>query len=287
MPHIRLNSSALAALVGRNPYVSRADAVLTAWRSSDRESYLEAHTRLGLETPEQRKDRIRAMYPEIDTIARTTKPSLLSSALPKGSMFLDDPAYPTQGYATKTPPITYRDVMETARETAYTQHGIDRETIVLDAVNRVMGTQFEADDTLWTREIGTTRMGTPVTIQGRVDAIDATSKTILEIKTRARGLFMRLKDYERVQIESYLFLTGYTTAFLAEAFFPSRQSTEPDLNINRVDRDDDSIQALVDETMSMAEAVDRVVNDPHAQDLFLQSQHRGTMVSHWIDTIST
>lgn len=282
MPHIRLNSSALAALVGRNPYQTRSDAVLTAWRSSDRDSYLEAHTRLGLETPEQRKDRIRTMYPEIDAIARTTKPSLLSSALPKGSMFLDDSAYPAKGYATSVAPITYRDVMETARETAYTQHGIDRETRVLDAVNQVMGTQFEADDRLWTREIGTTKRGTPVTIQGRIDAVDPGTRTILEIKTRARGLFMRLKDYERVQIESYLFLTGSTTAFLAEAYFPSRHATDPDLNINRVDRDDDAIQALVDATMTMAEAVDRVINDPQAQNHFLQSQHRGTLVSQWI-----
>lgn len=285
MPHIRLNSSALAALVGRNPYVSRADAVLTAWRSSDKDSYLEAHTRLGLETPEQRKDRIRTMYPEIDAIARTTKPSLLSSALPKGSMFLDDPAYPSKGYATKTPPITYRDVMDTARETAYTQHGIDRETVVMDAVNQVMGTQFEADDRLWTREIGATRLGTPVTIQGRIDAIDPQSHHILEIKTRARGLFMRLKDYERVQIESYLFLTGYATAFLAEAYFPSRHATDPDLNINRVDRDDDAIRALVDATLTMAEAVDRVLNDPQSQAQFLESQHRGTVVSHWIGDV--
>jgi hypothetical protein len=225
------------------------------------------------------------MYPEIDAIARTTKPSLLSSALPKGSMFLDDPAYPSKGYATKTPPITYRDVMDTARETAYTQHGIDRETVVMDAVNQVMGTQFEADDRLWTREIGATRLGTPVTIQGRIDAIDPQSHHILEIKTRARGLFMRLKDYERVQIESYLFLTGYATAFLAEAYFPSRHATDPDLNINRVDRDDDAIRALVDATLTMAEAVDRVLNDPQSQAQFLESQHRGTVVSHWIGDV--
>lgn len=284
---LRVNSSIVAALAGKNPYVPVAEAVLTVWKSSDRESYLAAHERCHLETPEQRKQRIKDTFPAIDAIARTTKPSALASRL----AFLDDPQVTT--YSTTatppptTPPITTRDIMETARETAYTTHGIDRESVVLDRVNTVMGTKFKEDDTLWTQSIGVTPSGRDVIVQGRIDAKDTTvdPPVLLEIKTRARGLFMQLKEYEKIQIESYMFITRTTTAYLAEAYFPSRHSKDPDLNIIRVDRDETSTIDWVQRTLDAIHAVDYLVSNTDAQDMFLKSKHRNTIVKHWIDTV--
>jgi hypothetical protein len=278
---LRLNSSSIAALAGKNPYVPIAEAVLTVWKSSDRESYLAAHERCHIETPEQRKQRIKDTFPAIDAIARTTKPSALASRL----AFLDDPQ--VTKYSTTatppptTPPISKKEIMDTARETAYTGHGIDRETVVLDRVNTVMGTTFRQDDTLWTQSIGSTSSGRDVIVQGRIDAIDPPH--ILEIKTRARGLFMQLKEYEKIQIESYLLLTNTTTAYLAEAYFPSRHSIDPDLNIIRVDRDDESIQGWTKQILETVQAVEYIVSNEDAQDIFLKSKHRNTVLKHWMD----
>jgi hypothetical protein len=287
-PSLRINSSSIAALAGKNPYVSIADAVLTVWKSSDKNSYAAAHERCCLETPEQRKQRIKDAYPAIDAIARTTKPSLLASSLAAFS-FLDDPQvtkYSTTATpSTTTPPISKKEIMDTARETAYTEHGITRESIVLDRVNTVMGTHFKEDDTLWTQSIGSTPSGRDVIVQGRIDAIDVPH--ILEIKTRARGLFMHLKEYEKLQIESYMLLTHTDTAFLAEAYFPSRQSTDPDLNIIRVDRNDESIRDWVNHILDAVQVVDRLVSDEDAQDMFLKSKHRNAILKHWMDESST
>ena len=283
---LRINSSNIAALAGKNPYVPVAEAVLTVWKSSDRDSYIKAHERCRLETPEQRKQRIKEAYPAIDAIARTTKPSALASSLASFS-FLDDPQVTKYSTTTTpaTPPITKREIMDTARETAYTGHGIDRESVVLDRVNTVMGTYFKEDDTLWKQSIGITPSGRDVIVQGRIDAKDTTTDppVLLEIKTRARGLFMHLKEYEKIQIESYLFLTHTTTAYLAEAYFPSRHSIDPDLNIIRVVRDDESIQGWVHQILETVQAVEYIVSNEDAQDIFLKSKHRNTILKHWMD----
>ena len=277
-PAIRLNSSALAALIGRHPYTSRSDAVLAAWKSTDRDAYHAAHRDTGIETPEDRRRRVQEAYPEITAISHSTKPSLLHTAL-RGistSMFLDDDIPPDRK-------ITRKEAMDVARETAYTRHGTDRESVVLDRVNGVLESEFRMDDRLWTRDIGCVASGRRVVIQGRVDAIEGDDPDrLLEIKTRARGLFMQLKEYERVQIETYLLLTGAPRAILAEAYFPSRYASDPDLNLIRIDRDDERIKEIVTDAIHASEVLDRVVSCPRAQRVFLTSRHRDQVVDRWI-----
>jgi hypothetical protein len=284
---LRINSSALAALIGRHPYTSRGDAILATWKSTDRDTYRDAHDAAGIETPEARRRRVQMAYPEITAVSRTTKPSLLQSTL-RGistSMFLDDDTG-RSGTESKHD-ITRQEAESVARETAYTQHGIDREHIVLDRVNTVLDASFVMDDRLWTRDVGCVPSGRRVVIQGRVDALETgKDPRLLEIKTRARGLFMNLREYERVQIETYLLLTGTHSAILAEAYFPSRAATDPDLNMIRIARDEDRIQGIIDDAIRASAALDRVVSCPHAQRAFLTTRHRDALVDRWIDEIN-
>jgi len=273
---IRLNSSAIAALIGRNPYASTSDAILTAWKSTDRDSYARAHTENGVETPEARKRRVEMAYPDIASVGRTTKPSLLQSTLRamSTSMFLPDDIPSPAGS-----PITRREAMDLARETANTTHGIDRESVVLDRVNEILGTSFAPCDQVWSREIGRLPSGRPVVVQGRVDGLDPSR--VLEIKTRARRLFLSMKEYERIQIDTYLFLTERTEAILAEAYFPSRAAEEPDLNMIPVTRDEDRIAEMLEDAIRTSRALDTIMQCPDAQRAFLTTRHREALVAEW------
>ena len=57
-----------------------------------------------------------------------------------------------------------------------------------------------------------------IIIRGKVDGISGDGTTIIETKNRTKCLFKELRDYERVQLESYMFLTGLKVAMLTEHF---------------------------------------------------------------------
>ena len=42
--------------------------------------------------------------------------------------------------------------------------------------------------------------------------------TVVDYKNRQNRLFMELRDYERVQLEAYMFLTGYKKSVLTEHY---------------------------------------------------------------------
>jgi hypothetical protein len=55
-----------------------------------------------------------------------------------------------------------------------------------------------------------------IILRGKVDGISG--DTVVEAKNRCNRLFMELRDYERVQLECYMYLTGYNKAILTEHY---------------------------------------------------------------------
>jgi len=55
-----------------------------------------------------------------------------------------------------------------------------------------------------------------IVLKGKVDGIS--DDTVVEAKNRQNRLFMELRDYERVQLEAYMFLTGYGKSVLTEHY---------------------------------------------------------------------
>ena len=55
-----------------------------------------------------------------------------------------------------------------------------------------------------------------ILLKGKVDGI--AGDTVVETKNRTRRLFKELREYERVQLECYMYLTGYQKAILTEHY---------------------------------------------------------------------
>jgi hypothetical protein len=55
-----------------------------------------------------------------------------------------------------------------------------------------------------------------VVLRGKVDGMSG--DTVIEAKNRCKRLFKELRDYERVQLEAYMFLTGYNKSILTEHY---------------------------------------------------------------------
>ena len=92
------------------------------------------------------------------------------------------------------------------RKTLYTNHGTRNEYKTADADKA----NLVEDDTFYTHDICTIE-GTLYQIVGRIDRLQMNedgSRTLVEIKNRAKGLFNRVRDYEEVQCQTYLQMLG-------------------------------------------------------------------------------
>jgi hypothetical protein len=92
------------------------------------------------------------------------------------------------------------------RKTLYTNHGTKNEskTADTDRANLI------EDDTFYKMDICTIE-GTLYQIVGRVDRIQMNedgTRTLVEIKNRAKTLFNRVRDYEDIQCQTYLQMLG-------------------------------------------------------------------------------
>jgi DNA polymerase III epsilon subunit-like protein len=92
------------------------------------------------------------------------------------------------------------------RKTLYTNHGTRNEYKTANADKA----KLVEDDTFYTHDICTIE-GTLYQIVGRIDRLQMNedgSRTLVEIKNRAKGLFNRVRDYEEVQCQKYLQMLG-------------------------------------------------------------------------------
>lgn len=92
------------------------------------------------------------------------------------------------------------------RKTLYTNHGTRNEYKTADADKA----KLVEDETFYTHDICTIE-GTLYQIVGRIDRLQMNedgSRTLVEIKNRAKGLFNRVRDYEEVQCQTYLQMLG-------------------------------------------------------------------------------
>ena len=75
--------------------------------------------------------------------------------------------------------------------------------------------------------------------------------TIIETKNRTRKLFYKLRDYERVQLEAYMFLTGKNKSLLTEHYDGESSEISYDHNQEFWDQCIDNVRSYIKEEMKM------------------------------------
>lgn len=279
---IRINASAVASLMGTNPYVSVTEGLLAVWKSSDRRSWEEAHQREGVLTDDQRRVQNAKAFPSLmrdaasctrpdDFIRRVrARPVQTMAFLPDGH---DDIGHEDRAAA-------FRDAAEDAIRLVSTSHGDRREDDVLRDVNAMIGSgvlratggrPFVKTDELLVAPLGGDEED--IVLQGRVDGWveenEGVATHLLEIKTRVHKLFRATKTYERVQCLAYLHLVPTAhSCILAEALF-RRAGASPDLNINTVKRDEAMWSEIVDALRQRAALLRHIVGHPEREAVLL------------------
>jgi len=113
-------------------------------------------------------------------------------------------------------------VSEHMRKMIYTTHGTRSEDTTADLDEA----KLQKDDTFYSKKI-TSIEGTTYEIVGRIDRLQLNedgSKTLVEIKNRTKCLFKKVRDYEMVQVQTYLQMLDLRDARLVEQFNNDRLS---------------------------------------------------------------
>jgi len=113
-------------------------------------------------------------------------------------------------------------VNEHMRKMIYTTHGTRSEDTTADLDE----SKLLRDEKFYSLKIVSTE-GTLYEIVGRIDRYqenDDGSKTLVEIKNRTKGLFKKVRDYEMIQVQTYLHMLGLDKARLVEQFNDERMS---------------------------------------------------------------
>lgn len=255
-----INASNLAGLIGQHPFHSRPDAFMAAWKSSDKSSYFRAHNRNNVETIEDERRKIR----EASKFIQDEPPEKMLRA-----NFTNTNA---SCFSSMSADIESRQIAEEARRIAYTSHGDAKEDAILERVNDILRLGFSKTDTMIRRVIGTTRSGTDVVLQGKIDGQSEDGKVLLECKTRVHKLFMQIRDYEKIQVQAYLALVpDAEKAVLVEAIF--NVGLVPSINIIDIQRDGTGDWRVL--ALAMADVLDRVIRDHALQDAIVTSPRKG------------
>jgi hypothetical protein len=113
-------------------------------------------------------------------------------------------------------------VNEHMKKMIYTNHGTRSEDTTADLDESKLYT----DDTFYSFKV-TSIEGTTYEIVGRIDRYQLEedgSKTLVEIKNRTRGLFKKVRDYEMIQVQTYLQMLDLSKARLVEQYNNERLS---------------------------------------------------------------
>jgi len=208
-----LKASDIAACVGLNSYKKPYEVMCDLWKRFMPETFT-GETRLEVQE-KALKSSVRSQSILAKAIATIPKNSEEASEVRAVAMkqIDDDESLSNEDK------VNIKDLI---RYKVNTNHGIRSEDKTADLDER----DLKEDPTFYKYPV-VTIANTVYEIVGRIDRYyvepDGT-RVLVEIKNRMNGLFKRIRDYENVQVQTYLAMTGMAKAKLIEQYNDARMS---------------------------------------------------------------
>ncbi len=214
-----IKASEVAACIGLNNYRSPSNVIDDIWSKTSPETFS------GL-TKDQRNEQavssspyMRELYESLMNI-QTNSSDEVQNIIHVVNQMVDDADDLSLDHKSM--------VKDHMRKLVYTNHGIRAEDTTADLDGMVL----HKDETFYKLKIATIE-GTDYVIVGRIDRYekhDDGSRTIVEIKNRTKSLFNKVRDYEMVQVQTYLHMMGLSKARLVEQYNNTCKSYPIDKN---------------------------------------------------------
>lgn len=223
---LRFNASEIASLIGRNPYKRAEDAITDCWNRHARKRGINAPKAPtfilnAYKVVDNNKEAVGDIMDEIKKSAGTTETSTetfnkavdINTKINKMDLSAED----------KLTLVDY------AKSKMYTNYGTRKEDTVHDIYKEMTGETIGKPNTMFKKEVGDFQVG------GKIDG-QLEDGTVIEIKNRTRCLFAEVREYEGIQIQTYLQLLEQEKAHLVECY---NDGTQKHVNIIEVEHDED------------------------------------------------
>lgn len=154
--------------------------------------------------------------------------------------------------------------LEELTSAVYKQRGVQGETTTKHMYERKTNCKVTDSNNKFYKR----RIGSGVMLGGRIDGVhtdDYGNKKLVEIKCRQKRLFDYIPEYEQVQIQAYMFVTGIHTCDLVQQY-------NGDTQVDTYHFDESEWQGIQDAAVCFANSVRTLVTDEDTQDSFWASK---------------
>lgn len=245
---MRYNASRLAALLGRFGRNQQKEAILEIWQKVDPE---------GLMLAMDRNCQFSVAIPsQVQTIL--SQPARSPAEIEEKKLAVDAAIAALPAALPAAEPLRQH-----CEKKINTDFGIAKETPIVAEFERASGWSVSSDSTLYTKTFFNPNTNREFKIQGKIDGRLADGR-ILEIKNRIRSLFYIVRDYEAIQVQTYLELIECPGAVLCEALLKQLHWIE-------IERDPEFFSKhVLGPLIKMDTELDRLFQDQDAQDRFFK-----------------
>lgn len=132
-----------------------------------------------------------------------------------------------------------------------TSHGIKKESETLTKLQK--HDKIKATDNLYTIK-ASQNSNVTWNIIGKVDGLDHEKKQVIEIKNRINGLFYKVKEYELLQVNIYMLMTGFKSARLVQQY-------KDDISETVLLYDENVIENMFNRLMIFSEKIEELFNN--------------------------
>jgi DNA polymerase III epsilon subunit-like protein len=208
---IIIKASEVAACIGKNPYKKPQEVADEIWKKHNPDNFK------GITKNDLAKAHIAKSEVAQSTLAEAVSSRADQSTDTQSIVRIAQEKVNADTSLTQT---QKREVNDYIRSKVFTNFGTKSEDKTSDKVEAAEGVKLERDDNFYSIEIATIH-GTRYVITGKIDRIEVQpdgSRVLVEIKNRTRGLFNMVRVYEMIQVQTYLQMTGLTSARLVEQY---------------------------------------------------------------------
>jgi hypothetical protein len=227
--NIYISASELAVLSGHNTYKNKSEFLVKYWKKYFSKDFLRIQHLI------QKQNKL-VVLPETahQTVARIAKANnvdqkimntLYSSSKNKNAKSMVSQKESAINAIIKNVPKNQQDLLKkSANSVVYTNFGTRNEYNGVDLFSEEYNVQVRRPTNYFSEDLFIIECGKDThiwSIGGKIDGIytdNDGSETILEIKNRMKGLFNKLRDYEKVQCFAYMFALNKQKVDLAECY---------------------------------------------------------------------
>ena len=223
---IRFNASEIAAIVGCNPYKKMEEAITDCWNRHARKRGINAPKAPtfileAYKVVDKNKEKVGTLMEDIKQSSGNTETS--KETMTKTETINEKINAMDITKEEKKTLVTY------AKSTMFTNYGTRKEESVHELYKTMTGNSIGIVNKMFKKDIEDFEIG------GKIDG-QLEDGTVVEIKNRTRGLFGEVRQYENIQIQTYIQMLEQEGAQLVECY---NDGDKKHINILDVAKDQD------------------------------------------------